>query len=149
MLFVFGGEYHNVDTPGHKQVTRPGRHFGLVHPCDPGQTPYVYVGERAAVAASNLTKHHSHLYAVSDDLTTVTLHKRGEWDFDEQSPTEIVLDGQMQAKLRSGISKIIRESYDDECPDCGDDIPEDVADGDGCANCGHVFCIPQEDDGTS
>ena len=31
-------------------------------------------------------------------------------------------------------------SYTDgECPDCGDPIPTDVQEGDGCCNCGHVF----------
>lgn len=32
------------------------------------------------------------------------------------------------------------------CPDCGDEIPRDVSDGEGCDNCGHVFHEPQEDD---
>lgn len=41
----------------------------------------------------------------------------------------------------------VKASYPDgECPDCGEDIPDDVANGEACANCGHVFCIETEDD---
>jgi hypothetical protein len=28
------------------------------------------------------------------------------------------------------------------CPDCMEDIPDNVVDGEGCTNCGHVFCLP-------
>lgn len=28
-----------------------------------------------------------------------------------------------------------------ECPDCGDDIPDDAVDGTGCIHCGHVFAV--------
>ena len=35
---------------------------------------------------------------------------------------------------------MIRDQFTDgECPDCGEIIPEDMADGGECANCGHVF----------
>jgi uncharacterized Zn finger protein len=34
----------------------------------------------------------------------------------------------------------IKESYPNgECPDCGEEIPDDVVAGDECKNCGHVF----------
>jgi DNA-directed RNA polymerase subunit RPC12/RpoP len=37
----------------------------------------------------------------------------------------------------------IKASYDNgECPDCGETIPDDVANGQACANCGHTFCEP-------
>jgi len=31
------------------------------------------------------------------------------------------------------------QAYDGTCPDCGEDIPEDVKSGQECLNCGHVF----------
>ena len=35
---------------------------------------------------------------------------------------------------------IIKKSYDyGICPDCSEDIPNDVDTGDGCSNCGHAF----------
>jgi len=34
----------------------------------------------------------------------------------------------------------------EECPDCGEDIPKGTTDGENCVNCGHVFCKPREDD---
>ena len=41
-------------------------------------------------------------------------------------------------------SEGIRQSYDNcKCPDCEEDIPFDVRDGDGCSNCSHVFYHPQ------
>ncbi len=33
---------------------------------------------------------------------------------------------------------------DDCCPDCGQDIPREADDGDGCENCGHVFFESRE-----
>lgn len=34
----------------------------------------------------------------------------------------------------------IKNSYPNGvCPDCGDEIPDDVESGQECANCGHVF----------
>lgn len=44
------------------------------------------------------------------------------------------------------ISEIILISYDYKCPDCGDDIPENVCDGEECCNCGHVFNLPRDND---
>lgn len=41
----------------------------------------------------------------------------------------------------------VRDSYENgECPDCGDEIPLDVEDGQSCDNCGHVFCHPKPTD---
>jgi len=41
----------------------------------------------------------------------------------------------------------IKESYSNgECPDCENDIPTDVADGESCLNCGHVFVSQSNDD---
>lgn len=40
----------------------------------------------------------------------------------------------------------IKESYPDgECPDCSNYIPTDVADGESCLNCGHVFVSKSDD----
>jgi rubredoxin len=34
----------------------------------------------------------------------------------------------------------VKNSYPNgECPDCGENIPDDVQSGEECANCGHVF----------
>jgi len=34
----------------------------------------------------------------------------------------------------------IKDSYENgECPDCGDDIPVEVMEGEECKNCGHAF----------
>jgi hypothetical protein len=42
---------------------------------------------------------------------------------------------------------IVKDSYpNNECPDCGKAIPDDVANGESCDNCGHVFCLETEDD---
>ena len=41
----------------------------------------------------------------------------------------------------------IKESYSNgECHDCENDIPTDVADGESCLNCGHVFVSQSNDD---
>ena len=41
----------------------------------------------------------------------------------------------------------VRDSYEDcECPDCQDDIPLDVEEGDECENCGHVFSSERPND---
>lgn len=42
--------------------------------------------------------------------------------------------------IRIRFGKAIKDNYHyGECPDCGDDIPEDMVDGGECDNCGHVF----------
>lgn len=34
----------------------------------------------------------------------------------------------------------VKDAYPDGvCPDCGEDIPDDVEDGEECTNCGHTF----------
>ena len=44
-------------------------------------------------------------------------------------------------------SRVIRESYEDSvCPDCGEDIPTDVVNGQACENCGHTFVDPRLND---
>jgi len=44
-------------------------------------------------------------------------------------------------------TNIVKDSYENgECPDCGEDIPNDVSNGDGCSNCGHVFYSPVKPD---
>jgi len=45
-------------------------------------------------------------------------------------------------------SEIIRQSYPEEkCPDCNaEPIPRWIIEGDGCQNCGHVFCVPRKND---
>ena len=41
----------------------------------------------------------------------------------------------------------IKAAYEDGvCPDCGEDISNDVVEGDACHNCGHVFYPDYEDD---
>jgi hypothetical protein len=145
MLYLFGG--------AHPNRTQPGYHFSLVHPSGPHATPYIYVGEDAARQGWNLTQHHSHLYRLSDDMTSVTLVAQSPYcsDSDVGAPSDAVLDEKNQERVRRGVSKIIRGSYPDrECPDCGEPIPLDVAEGDACSNCGHVFVLPRpSDDGTS
>ena len=32
------------------------------------------------------------------------------------------------------------------CPDCQEEIPDDVVDGDACENCNHVFYYPRRND---
>jgi len=43
-------------------------------------------------------------------------------------------------------SQLIHEAYLNGCPDCGEDIPADVCDGQACANCEHVFTLPRSCD---
>jgi hypothetical protein len=39
----------------------------------------------------------------------------------------------------------VKAAYEDGiCPDCGIDIPDDVEEGEGCKNCGHVFWSDDE-----
>lgn len=43
--------------------------------------------------------------------------------------------------------KTVKEAYESGvCPDCGEDIPDDVESGDQCINCEHTFCNEQEID---
>lgn len=38
----------------------------------------------------------------------------------------------------------VKDAYENgECPDCGEDIPDDVVNGQGCERCEHVFCLPR------
>ncbi len=46
------------------------------------------------------------------------------------------------------VSSQICKSYNGECPDCEEDIPLDVEEGEECENCGHVFCLGRESDDT-
>jgi hypothetical protein len=44
-------------------------------------------------------------------------------------------------------SQLIRDSYPNkECPDCSEPIPKNVTAGQECSNCGHVFCVPTDND---
>jgi hypothetical protein len=38
------------------------------------------------------------------------------------------------------------QAHDGICPDCGEDIPVDVQEGDQCANCGSVFKGDSDDE---
>ena len=41
----------------------------------------------------------------------------------------------------------VQDAYEDKkCPDCSEDIPNDVDEGSECSNCGHVFYSGKEDD---
>jgi DNA-directed RNA polymerase subunit RPC12/RpoP len=41
----------------------------------------------------------------------------------------------------------IKDSYPGGvCPDCGEEIPDNVVSGEECPNCGHVFCLEQKVD---
>lgn len=41
----------------------------------------------------------------------------------------------------------VRDSYEDYCcPDCGEEIPLGVVEGEECKNCGHVFSVQRETD---
>jgi hypothetical protein len=49
--------------------------------------------------------------------------------------------------MRENDPQEICAFYEDgECPDCKETIPEETLDGESCKNCGHVFCLPKEDD---
>jgi len=40
---------------------------------------------------------------------------------------------------------MIKDLYpDEECPDCGEPIPDSAQEGDACPNCGHVFLLGRE-----
>ena len=42
----------------------------------------------------------------------------------------------------------IKNSYPNgQCPDCGEEIPDDVVDEQSCENCGHVFFEERGNDG--
>ena len=42
-------------------------------------------------------------------------------------------------------SSLIKTIYNNECPDCGDSISENVLNGDQCENCGFIFWLETED----
>lgn len=45
------------------------------------------------------------------------------------------------------MSNPVKDCYEDGiCPDCCEPIPDNIVDGEGCTNCGHVFCLPAPDD---
>jgi len=48
--------------------------------------------------------------------------------FEHLVKTQIVSENAVKAAYPGGV-----------CPDCGTDIPDDVADGDSCENCDHTF----------
>jgi hypothetical protein len=42
-------------------------------------------------------------------------------------------------------TNLVWQAYDGICPDCCEDIPTDVVEGQECANCGHSFHSITED----
>lgn len=40
-------------------------------------------------------------------------------------------------------NKVYQSYLNGECPDCGDNIPKSVKDGEECKNCNHVFTVEQ------
>ncbi len=51
------------------------------------------------------------------------------------------------AQNSTEISDKILSQYDDQrCPDCNEEIPLTVQEGEECLNCGHVFWIEREND---
>lgn len=64
-------------------------------------------------------------------------------DIDENGKPEV--SSFSNSEMETDSEKII-DAYDGFCPDCSDDIPSDVQDGQACENCGHVFCLPQDTD---
>ena len=55
------------------------------------------------------------------------------------------LESQMESKA-TGDETTVWQAYDGICPDCGEDIPTDVVEGQECANCGHSFHPIREND---
>lgn len=49
----------------------------------------------------------------------------------------VVINGNIYSWAK--ISHLFCDGYDGECPDCGEDLPENWQNGDECENCGHVF----------
>lgn len=44
------------------------------------------------------------------------------------------------------MANSVKDSYKDgACPDCQEEIPDSVLDGDSCSNCGHVFWDEDDD----
>lgn len=65
-------------------------------------------------------------------------------DLEIQDDEEIV---EWIKKNCSSINKVKLAYEDGVCPDCDTGIPDDVADGQCCANCTHVFYYDRPDDG--
>lgn len=62
----------------------------------------------------------------------------------------LAVDVPVGSKLYIAIptTNAVKDSYPDGiCADCGEDIPDEVEDGQACENCGHVFCaeMPVDD----
>lgn len=56
-----------------------------------------------------------------------------EW-IAEQNITE------WKENLEAELPEVIKDNYDNgECPDCGEEIPDDALSGEECSNCGHVW----------
>ena len=53
----------------------------------------------------------------------------------------------LQERVDDENDNDIRQYYaNEECPDCGEDIPVGSQAGENCTNCGHVFWKPKKDD---
>jgi hypothetical protein len=61
------------------------------------------------------------------------------WDYFRKVQEEIICN-------KCATLDILNSYEDEECPDCGEDIPKDVVDMQGCKNCDHVFTYYQPDD---
>ena len=67
--FVFGGGYWDTATKNRK--------FGMVKPCG-DQPPYTCTSMHDAEKTFRLVQSHAHMYAISEDLRTLTLLQQGD-----------------------------------------------------------------------
>ena len=59
---------------------------------------------------------------------------------------ELEAEARRDAESADAEDNGVWQAYDGVCPDCGEDIPVDVQEGDQCANCGSVFKGDSDDE---
>jgi len=81
-----------------------------------------------------------------DECKNCTL--RGHFEFCMDMPCSIHESWFVKTLLdKLGYNNPVKNSYEHcLCPDCGEDIPSNVKEGDECEDCGHAFYEAKEDD---
>lgn len=52
-------------------------------------------------------------------------------------------EGVITGEKKFRVEEVADQYANQECPDCGEEIPEGTVEGEECHNCGHVFCFYQ------
>lgn len=79
------------------------------------------------------------------EIATMALSALSEDEVEEMCRANDIVDAMFPEDEDSSGS--VKDAYPDGvCPDCGEDIPDDVEDGEVCVNCGHTFTHERDAD---